>query len=166
MHSEQQQLFRNAMSRLAAAVNVVTSRGEGATCGLTATAVCSVSDNPATLLVCINRNSEINALFKANGRLCVNVCGAEQEEVSRHFAGMTGLAMAERFALDIWEEGAVLGQPMLKGALACLEGRVVDIAEVGSHSVFYTEIDNIVLGETGDGLLYFNRGFRTLSAEG
>lgn len=166
MQNELQQLFRNAMSQLAAAVNVVTSRGESGTCGLTATAVCSVSDSPATLLVCINRNSETNAVFKANGRLCVNVCNAGQEEVSRHFAGMTGLTMAERFELDIWASGAVLEQPMLKGALASLEGRIVDIAEVGSHSVFYAEIDNIVLCENQDALLYFNRGFRTLSANG
>lgn len=166
MQNELQQLFRNAMSQLAAAVNVVTSSGESGTCGLTATAVCSVSDSPATLLVCINRNSETNTLFKGNGRLCVNVCSAEQEEVSRHFAGMTELSMAERFALDIWDSGSALGQPMLKGALASLEGKISEVAEVGSHSVIYVEIENIVVNDSQGALLYFNRGFRTLSANG
>jgi flavin reductase (NADH) len=163
MQNEQQQLFRNAMAQLAAAVNVVTSRGEGGTCGLTATAVCSVSDSPATLLVCVNRESAVNAVIRENGRLCVNVCSAEQQEISCHFAGMTGMEMAERFKLDIWDEGT-LGQPLLRGALASLEGRITDIAEVGSHSVFYAEIDNIVVRDGQDALLYFNRGFRTLSA--
>ncbi|KEA62856.1 4-hydroxyphenylacetate 3-monooxygenase, reductase component [Marinobacterium lacunae] len=166
MQNELQQLFRNAMAQLAAAVNVVTTQGEQGTCGLTATAVCSVSDTPATLLVCINRNSDTNTVFKGNGRLCVNICNAGQEEVSRHFAGMTGLSMAERFDLDLWEQGAVLSQPMLKASLASLEGRIVDIAEVGSHSVLYVELDNIVVREVQDALLYFNRGFRTLSANG
>lgn len=163
MQNEQQQLFRNAMAQLAAAVNVVTSKGEAGTCGLTATAVCSVSDSPATVLVCINKKSAVNGLIRENGRLCVNICAAEQEEISCHFAGMTELEMAERFQLDIWDEG-VLEQPLLRGALASLEGRVTDIAEVGSHSVFYAEIDNIVVREGQDALLYFSRGFRTLSA--
>ncbi|MBT00193.1 MAG: 4-hydroxyphenylacetate 3-monooxygenase, reductase component [Oceanospirillaceae bacterium] len=165
MPNEQQQLYRNAMAQLAGAVNVVTSRGEGGTCGLTATAVCSVSDSPATVLVCINRDSAVNAVIRGNGRLCVNVCSADQQEISCHFAGMTELTMEQRFELDAWDQG-VLEQPLLRGALANLEGRITDIAEVGSHSVFYVEVDNIRVNDGQDALLYFNRAFRTLSANG
>ena len=50
-------VFRDAMSRLGAAVHVVTTAGAGGKSGFTATAVCSVSDTPATLLVCLNRRS-------------------------------------------------------------------------------------------------------------
>lgn len=164
MQNEQQQLFRNAMSQLAAAVNIVTTRGEAGTCGLTATAVCSVSDTPPTLLVCINRNSDSNAVFKANGRLCVNICSAQQQELSCHFAGMTGMPMEQRFALDGWEQG-ILQQPLLSAALASLEGRVTDVSEVGTHSVFYVELDNILVREGGDALLYFNRRFCAQPAE-
>lgn len=164
MDNEQQQLFRNAMAQLAAAVNIVTTRGDAGTCGLTATAVCSVSDAPPTMLVCINRNSETNAVFKANKRLCINICSAQQQELSCHFAGMTGMPMAERFALDGWEEG-VLGQPMRTDALACLEGQVTEMSEVGSHSVLYVEIDNIILREPQEALLYFSRNFRTLAVD-
>ncbi|MFX4497561.1 flavin reductase, partial [Acinetobacter baumannii] len=82
-----QQAFRNAMADLSAAVNVITSNGPAGRCGLTATAVCSVTDSPPTLMLCINRNSEMNTVFKANGRLCVNVLSGEHEEVARHFAG-------------------------------------------------------------------------------
>src|SRR6266850_752518 len=49
--------FREAMSRLGAAVHVITTAGPGGKTGATATAVCSVSDTPPTLLVCINRRS-------------------------------------------------------------------------------------------------------------
>lgn len=163
MQNETQQLFRNAMSQLAAAVNVVTSAGDAGTCGLTATAVCSVSDAPPTMLVCINRNSETNAVFKANGKLCINICSAQQQEMSCHFAGMTGVAMAERFQLEGWESG-VQGQPMLREALASLEGRIVEVTEVGSHSVFYVEMDDIIVREPQDALLYYSRGFRSLPA--
>ena len=47
--------FREAMSRLGAAVHVITTAGPGGKTGATATAVCSVSDAPPTLMVCLNR---------------------------------------------------------------------------------------------------------------
>ena len=49
--------YRNAMARLGAAVNIVTTDGEGGRAGFTASAVCSVTDDPPTLLVCMNRGS-------------------------------------------------------------------------------------------------------------
>lgn len=157
---ELKQSYRNAMANLAAAVNVVTTDGEGGACGLTATAVCSVSDEPPTLLMCINRRSETNAIFKRNGKVCVNVCHADHQELSCHFAGMTEMGMAERFALDIWERGE-LEVPRLRDALASFEGRIVDSAEVGTHTVFYVEVSEVHL-KGGDALVYFNRAFRGL----
>lgn len=56
--AEQRSLeYRNAMARLGAAVNIVTTDGVAGRAGFAATAVCSVSDNPPTLLVCLNRNA-------------------------------------------------------------------------------------------------------------
>ena len=154
--------FRNAMAHMSAAVNVVTSDGAAGRCGITATAVCSVTDSPPTLLVCLNRNSEMNAVFKRNGRLCVNVLSAAQEETARHFAGMTGVPMAERFALDPWQPG-LAGLPLLDGALANLQGRIVEVQEVGTHSVLLVELDDIRVREEGDSLVYFSRAFRVVS---
>ena len=154
--------FRNAMAHMSAAVNIITTDGAAGRCGITATAVCSVTDTPPTLLVCINRNSALNARFKANGRLCVNVLAASQEETARHFAGMTGVAMDERFALDPWQPG-IDGLPVLEGALANLQGRIVEVQEIGTHSVLLVELDDIRVREEGDSLVYFSRAFRVVS---
>ncbi|MCQ4346406.1 4-hydroxyphenylacetate 3-monooxygenase, reductase component [Pseudomonas stutzeri] len=158
----QQLAFRNAMAHMSAAVNVITSAGVAGRCGITATAVCSVTDTPPTLMVCINRGSEMNAVFKANGRLCVNVLSAEQEETARHFAGMTGVAMDERFALGPWHPGRD-DLPVLDGALANLQGRIVETQEIGTHSVLLVELDEIQVREEGDSLVYFSRAFRVVS---
>ena len=64
--------FREAMSRLGAAVLVVTTVGLAGKTGFTATAVCSVSDRPAMLLVCLNRRSTSAPLLAQNGVFCVN----------------------------------------------------------------------------------------------
>jgi flavin reductase len=51
---------------------------------MTATAVCSVSDDPASLLVCINRKARMHDVLVDNGRFCVNVLACGQDGVSGH----------------------------------------------------------------------------------
>src|SRR4249919_1070826 len=71
--------FREAMSRYGAAVHVITTDGPAGKGGFTATAVCSVSDDPPTLLVCVNRKSQNGQILTANGVFCINTLGAEHE---------------------------------------------------------------------------------------
>ncbi|EOC0465833.1 flavin reductase, partial [Cronobacter sakazakii] len=96
----EQQAFRDAMSRLGAAVNIVTTDGPAGMAGFTASAVCSVTDSPPTLLVCLNRNASVWPVFQANGQLCVNTLAAGHEALSGLFGGKT--PMEERFAAARW----------------------------------------------------------------
>src|SRR5260370_25559569 len=66
------QLFREAMSRLGAAVHVVTTAGPSGKTGFTATALCSVSDPPPTAPVCLNRKSQGGPLLRGNGGFCLH----------------------------------------------------------------------------------------------
>lgn len=154
--------FRDAMASLSAAVNIVTTNGAAGRCGITATAVCSVTDSPPTLLVCINQNSAMNSLFQTNGHLCVNVLNHQQEEMARHFAGMTEVCMEERFSLGGWSEGE-LKQPVLNQSLACLEGEIQQVQQIGSHNVYLVEIKTISLTDDGQGLIYFKRCFHPVA---
>src|SRR4030095_15723067 len=74
--------FREAMSLYGAAVHVVTTDGPGGKTGITATAVSSVSDNPPTLLVCINRRSQAAPMLSMNGVFCVNTLRSGDETVA------------------------------------------------------------------------------------
>src|SRR5258708_19832275 len=67
--------FREAMSRLGAAVHVITTAGPAGKAGTTATAVCSVTDAPPSLLVCLNRRSQTNPAVLQTGAFCVNTLG-------------------------------------------------------------------------------------------
>ncbi|OTA18493.1 4-hydroxyphenylacetate 3-monooxygenase, reductase component [Xenorhabdus vietnamensis] len=158
VENEHRLCFRNAMASLSAAVNIITTDGPAGRCGITATAVCSVTDTPPTLMICMNRNSAMNPVFQENGHLCVNILNHEQELLARHFAGMTGVSMEERFGWDIWHNGP-LGQPMLKETLANLEGSIKQVQEVGTHYVYLVEIKQIMVREEGHGLIYFKRDF-------
>jgi flavin reductase (NADH) len=160
MSSEEQHRlnFRDAMASLPASVNIITTQGSAGRCGITATAVCSVTDTPPTLLVCINNRSAMVPVFEQNGKMCVNVLNHQQEEMARHFAGMTELSMDQRFTLDGWREG-VLQQPILQQALASLEGDIQQIQSIGTHRVYLLEVKNITLASEGQGLIYFKRQF-------
>ncbi|MGF6767704.1 flavin reductase (NADH) [Paraburkholderia sp. GAS199] len=158
-----QQRFRDAMSRLAAAVNVITTDGDGGRCGITASAVCSVTDSPPTMLVCINQTSFVHDVLRQNGNVCINVLGATSQETAKTFAGMTGCSMAERFEHTAWQPG-VLPVPVLSDAIVRLEGTVDDIKTVGTHSVMFVRIHHIDLHETRDSLVYFARQFHRLPA--
>src|SRR5215207_8254760 len=89
--------FREAMSRHGAAVHVVTTAGPAGRAGVTATAVSSVSDQPPTLLVCLNRRSQMNPVLLENGVLCVNTLRAGSDALADLFAGRPRVPMAVRF---------------------------------------------------------------------
>jgi len=158
MHAVNQTEFRQAMAHLPAGVNIVTTQGSAGRCGITASAVCSVTDSPPTILVCVNRGSASHAIFQRNGRLCVNVLNSQQEQLARHFAGMTQVPMEDRFAWDIWDEGDA-DQPALRDAIVKLQGSISDCKEVGSHSVIFVTLDRVAVSQQDGSLVYFNRDF-------
>jgi flavin reductase len=157
------QSFREAMSRLGAAVNIITTTGPAGDAGFTASAVCSVTDDPATLLVCINRTASQHDAIKANGILCVNVLSHEHQELSPIFAGAGNIPMAERFALTKWLRLAT-GAPVLESAAAGLDCKVSQIVEVGTHSVLFCAVQAIHLGTSSSGLIYHGRAYHKVSA--
>ena len=154
--------FRSAMARLGAAVNIVTTDGPAGRRGLTASAVCSVTDSPPTVLICVNRQSDSNAAFKANGLLCVNILASRHQTLSARFAGRAESAEA-RFGTDHRWIRLATGAPALEDATAAVDCRITQIAEIGTHSVFFAEVVAIRLGEIPEGLIYFGRDFHRVA---
>jgi flavin reductase (DIM6/NTAB) family NADH-FMN oxidoreductase RutF len=152
-------IFREAMSRLGAAVHVVTTAGVAGKTGFTATAMCSVSDAPPTLLVCINRKSTGGPLMRENGVFCVNTLGADAEKLADMFAGRTGAQMEQRFALGTW--GALTtGAPVLSDAVVALDCRVIEVKAVASHYVIFGAVEAVQMGASGPALVYHDRAYK------
>ena len=74
--------FFNAMSLLSASVNIITTDGPAGKGGITASAVCSVTDTPPTILVCINKRSSIHNKIIQNKQVCINILSAGQEDIA------------------------------------------------------------------------------------
>lgn len=152
-------LFRDAMSRLGAAVHVVTTAGSGGRAGITATAVCSVSDNPPTLLLCLNRSNRSTPVFEANGVFCVNTLGAEEENVADVFAGRTRCSMEERFDAGDWLTLRT-GSPVLRSAVMAFDCRAVEVKEVATHNIVFGAVEAVHMGEPGPALVYHDRIYK------
>lgn len=151
--------YREAMALVTSAVHLVTTDGPAGRAGFTATAVCSVSDAPPTLLVCINRSSSAYAAFKGNSALCVSTLGSENRGIAGAFGGKT--PMDDRFAAGTWHT-LKTGVPVLNGALVAFDCRIVERHLVGTHDVLYCEVQAVATSDDGEVLVYYERGFHTI----
>ena len=148
--------FRNAMSLLTGAVNVVTTAGASGRYGFTASAVCSVTDSPPTLLVCMNKASNSHAHFIENKILAVNVLGAHHQPISVVFSSR--MNSEERFKHGAWTE-LETGAPVLEDSLVSFDCQIEQIQQVGTHDIFICRIIAIQKTQQDQGLVYFNRAY-------
>ena len=152
--------YKSAMRQLAAGVCLVTTRGaDGGRCGLTATAVCSVSVDPPTLLVCVNQQNGSYRAIRESGHFAVNVLAAKDQDLSNRFAST--VAGDERFHHGVWSE-MLSGAPVLDSALANFDCVLKSVEDVGSHGVFFGEVQAVRINAEDEPLLYGNGQYATL----
>ncbi len=154
--------FKDAMAKLASAVHVVTTDGVSGRHGFTASAVCSVTDAPPTLLVCMNGQARSYEHFVENQVLCVNTLTADQEELSGVFS--SSLDSDERFEHGEWAT-LETGAPRLTSALVSFDCAIEAIHRVGTHSVFICKILAIHNNDAKhEGLVYFFRNYHKVGS--
>ena len=150
--------FRSGMRRLAASVCLITTLNEdGTRNGLTATAVCSLSASPPTLLCCLNLSSNSFAAIDRAGVFAVNVLTTADQPIANRFS--TALAGADKFTHGDWitlETGA----PVLASALAAFDCKLISVVEVATHAILVGEVQGLKLHDSGvDPLLYVDGGY-------
>lgn len=153
--------YREAMSRLAGHVHIVTAAHDGERRGVTITAACSVSDSPATLLVCLNASNPRNAVFSRSSSFALNLLGAHQTGLADVFSGRDKIDQENRFSHGIWTT-LETGAPVLADAVATFDCRVTDIKTVSTHIVMFGEVVAVQLGSVNPALLYIDRNYRAL----
>jgi flavin reductase len=151
--------FREAMSRTGAAVHIITTNGKSGKAGFTATAVASVSDSPPTVLVCLNRKSQITPVMRENKVFCVNTLASSEEHLANVFAGRTGVFMGERFNSGEWTT-LETGAPALTSAIAALDCRVLEMKSVATHDIYFGEVAAIRFATAEKALVYHARAYK------
>lgn len=129
--------LRRIMRHWVSGVAVVSARTpEGRPCGLTASAVTSVSLDPPLALVCVDRTSDTHGCILAAGHFALSLLAREQEALAYRFAAS---ADGDKFA-GLASRQEVTGAPLLEGALAWLDCRLWQCYEGGDHSIFVGEV--------------------------
>jgi flavin reductase (DIM6/NTAB) family NADH-FMN oxidoreductase RutF len=146
--------FRSAMRHLTGGVSVITVGRDRDISGMTVTSVSSLSVDPPSLIVGINRSSSSWPLLKSYGFFGVNILNADQLDIAERFTGKDGLKGAERFAGAEWTTSAS-GVPLLVGALAAIDCEVEDIVERHSHAIVIGRALDIKLSSRAAALAYW-----------
>ena len=155
------QQFKTGMRSLAGAVCIITSAHASHRYGMTATAVCSATANPPTVLVCINKLAATHDAIAKGKVFCVNVLRAEDTEISTTFSGaQTGEG---RFKTRQWTRLAT-GSPVLLDALVSFDCRVVKSVVHGTHTIFLGQVEQVLIGKKGKPLLYSEGQYAKLAS--
>jgi len=146
-------LFRQSMRRLASAVSIVACESDGEWFGLSATSVTSLSMEPPSLLVCLNRSASLTPMLHQDKPFSVNLLDRRHQNVSNAF-GSSSLR-AKRFRDGGWQLSA-RGVPVMAEAIASIECDVGKLVEYGSHIIVIGEVRQVRIGEGVDPLIYCN----------
>ena len=161
MTTEQQRWLRAMMARFATGVSVVAARHGPLLAGMTANAIASVSIDPPLMLASISRKSETHGAIQTSHSFAVSVLSSEQEALADCFAQPTTAGKLQRFCDAPWHD-AETGSPILDGAIAFFDCRLMAQHPGGDHTIFVGEIVAAGFTEEGEPLIWYGSGFRRL----
>ena len=147
--------FREAMRRFATGVAIVTTSHEGRIHGFTANAFASVSAEPPTVLICVNRGATAHPLIASSQRFCVNLLSLDQRALAERFAGGEPRSRFDGVAYRIGESGS----PVLEGTLAHVDCVLAEEVTASTHTIFLGKVLDSGFRD-GAPLGYFNRTYR------
>lgn len=130
--------FRQVMGQFTTGVTVVTTRSHEGLAGLTVNSFTSVSLDPPLVLICVDLFSTALPFIRASGNFAVNILTSEQEALSRCFA-TTSEERYEHFCRASYHVAAT-GSPILDGALAFIDSRIVAEYPGGDHVIFLGQV--------------------------
>jgi len=146
--------FKHAMRHVPTGVTVVTTLKEGEPRGITVNAFASVSLEPPSLLICVNREARSYLFISSSRIFCVNVLAGDQRWLAEHFSGK----VRERQFADVGYAVDATGAPVLDGAIAHFDCELAHEYQLGSHSILVGRVLSCS-ARPGSPLGYFNGGF-------
>lgn len=149
-------LFRDAMGKFATGVTVIITEVEGEPHGMTANAFMSVSLDPMLVVVSIKEGARILPKIQQSKRFSVNILSAEQEHISKIFAGQL---KDQTVAF-----GRLQDYPVIPEALAQVVCEVSAEHIEGDHTLFIGKVVDIQV-EDHDPLLFFGGKYRSLEKQ-
>ncbi|GAB7534613.1 flavin reductase family protein [Burkholderia sp. 3C] len=157
MSTEHMKVFQDSMARFTSSISAITTAEHGVPGGVLATSVCSLSADPPTILVCINKSASVHDVIVRSKAFAVNLLSDRQVDVAARFNKEKGAA---RFDTARWTTGAT-GSPVLIDSLVTLDCRLIATHHGYSHTILIGEIAQSFLHDNPDAnaLLWHKRNF-------
>jgi flavin reductase (DIM6/NTAB) family NADH-FMN oxidoreductase RutF len=148
-------LFKQIASHWLTGVSIVTATAaDGELCGMTMSAVSSLSLEPPQFLACFDRRAKTLAAVQHSKHFAIHFLSEHQKELSNHFARRG----ADRFK-DIPHRMSDSGVPILDDVIAVVECSLASVLDGGDHAIV---IGDAIHGSVAGGhpLAYFHGGYR------
>ncbi|MEO0327454.1 MAG: flavin reductase family protein [Pseudomonadota bacterium] len=155
--------FTGAMRNVANSVTVVTTDGSGGRHGATVSSFCSVSADPPTILVCLNKTGQTAKAVIENKNFCVNVLPENAVETARSFAGIPLTASQEDPFDTINWHSSENAQPVFNDVTAFVCSKM-QIVSATSHYIIIGKVEFVQSGLRRP-LIYLNQEFCGVSTD-
>jgi flavin reductase len=162
MEDAERQRLRNLMAQFATGVTVVAARHGPLLAGMTANAIATISIDPPILMASIARKAETHNAIIGSHAFAASVLADDQQELAECFAQPTTAAKLTRFCDAAWHE-AETGSPILEGALAYFDCRLIERHAGGDHTIFLGEIVAAGFRDDAEPLLWYGSHYRRLA---
>lgn len=151
--------FKQGMRALTGGVTVIGAYGpDGTPMAMTATAVTSLTAEPPSLLVCVNRSASMAAALVAQARFSVNVLGADQMEVAKAFGGQLDVRGTGRFIYGNWRRVDDTEVPVLTGSRVSFECQVSHVHEWATHHIVIGSVLDVHFSRASSQSLCYSDG--------
>ena len=147
--------FLTAMRSLAASVSVISARDAiGKTYAMTASSVTSLSIDPPSILVCVNKEASIHDALVEDVLLCINILQKNQQEIANLCSSKD--SESQRFENDIWD---LRETPFLKDAQANIFCKIDQTVPYHSHTIVLAKALKAESKEEFNTLMYGDGGY-------
>lgn len=133
------QKFRNLVRNVPGQVSIIPTSDAGRRAGSMASAVCSLTDDPPTVIVCIDRDACAHDAIIESGYFSVNALAAGQARIAKAFSAAHASMAHQLFAQDDWTTG-VTGVPILAAAVCRFECRLSEWRAASAHTVLFGQV--------------------------
>ena len=156
--------LRTLMGHFATGVTVVAARHGPLLAGMTANAIATISIDPPILMASIARKAETHVAIVGSHAFAASVLADDQQDLAECFAQRTTAAKLTGFCGAEWHE-AETGSPILEGALAYFDCRLMARHDGGDHTIFLGEIVAASFRTDAAPLLWYGSRYRRLAPE-
>jgi flavin reductase (DIM6/NTAB) family NADH-FMN oxidoreductase RutF len=153
--------FREAMSRLATGVVMVTTRVGSRPWGMTVSAVCPVCTRPPTMLVALTASTVLARAIEDSGRFGVSVLGADTIEIAR-FGATAGAAKFLDELPGALRQGEPDDSPQVVGCVSHVDCLLTRRISEGDHVLYLGRVLRASVTAGEGSLVYCRRSYHGL----